>query len=138
MNINELLNKANEVIEEAQGVIEDKEAQEVVKEVEGLKVELMIDEATGESNNILMNITKNKLEEVKDIEGIHISTVGVWIWIEGETKAVKEELKEKGFKYSQKNKAWWFNPGTEYKKFKGRKYYTKEERAEKYGETIIK
>lgn len=37
---------------------------------------------------------------------IVIEVVGSWIWLSGETKSIKEELKEIGFRWRSKKKMW--------------------------------
>lgn len=134
MNINELLNKANELIGEAQGVIQE----ETQEEVQELNQEEAQEEAQGDKEKEIIEKINNKIELIKDIEGIHISQIGVWLWIDGETMKVKEELKNAGLKYSSKNKCWYYNANDEGKYKKYKRKYTKEEKAQKYGETIIK
>ena len=41
--------------------------------------------------------------------GIEVELCGSWIWVSGNTKAVKEELKALGFKWSHNKAAWYFH-----------------------------
>lgn len=71
-------------------------------------------------NNILehgiyfSNETKFDLELEKIIsqilhyENIVIEVVGSWIWLSGETKSIKEKLKELNFKWASKKKMWYY------------------------------
>ena len=71
-------------------------------------------------NNILehgiyfSNETKFDLELEKIIsqilhyENIIIEVVGSWIWLSGETKSIKEKLKELNFKWASKKKMWYY------------------------------
>ena len=104
MNINELLNKANEVIAEAN--------EEIKEEV---KIELMVDECESTKGKF-DEVLKEKIDLIKELEGIHINKMGVWLWVEGDTIKVKEELKNAGFKYASKKKMWYFNPDELYQK----------------------
>ena len=45
------------------------------------------------------------------LPGIIIELCGSWLWITGETRAVKEELKEIGFRWSSNKKAWYYHEG---------------------------
>ncbi|ENG7912495.1 hypothetical protein R4575_17030 [Acinetobacter baumannii] len=69
-------------------------------------------------------IIHQKISELvgKGFKGIRIETIGVWIWVSGDTKPYKEELKEMGFKWSTNHKKWsfagqksgWTNKGMSY------------------------
>ncbi len=71
-------------------------------------------------NNILehgiyfSNETKFDLELEKIIsqilhyENIVIEVVGSWIWLSGETKLIKDNLKELNFKWASKKKMWYY------------------------------
>lgn len=52
------------------------------------------------------------------LPGIIIELCGSWLWITGETRAVKDELKEIGFRWSKNKTAWYYHRG-EYHKSKG-------------------
>lgn len=65
------------------------------------------DEAPGEFIHIV--------DELIKYENITIEVCGLWLWVSGETKAIKEELKKLGLKFS-KNKAAWYYAGTATKK----------------------
>ena len=41
-----------------------------------------------------------------------IEIIGTWIWVSGDTYAVKAQLKELGFKWASKKKAWYWHPDT--------------------------
>ena len=41
-------------------------------------------------------------------ENIEIEVVGKWIWISGDTKAIKETLKNLGFKWASKKMMWYY------------------------------
>jgi len=71
-------------------------------------------------NNILehglyfSNETKFDLELEKIIsqilhyENITIEVVGSWIWLSGETRIIKDRLKELNFKWASKKKMWYY------------------------------
>jgi len=50
-------------------------------------------------------------EAVKDFPGITVEIIGTWMWVSGNTKAVKEELKAHGFKFARSKMAWYFHEG---------------------------
>lgn len=47
---------------------------------------------------------------------IIIEVVGSWIWVSGNTYAIKEEIKSLGFKWSKGNKKWYLGETTGKKK----------------------
>ena len=71
------------------------------------------------------------LNAVLPIHGLAVEICGVWIWVTGETRAHKERLKDAGFKWANKKKAWYFRP----EKFRSfsRGQSSLEEIREKYG-----
>lgn len=53
---------------------------------------------------------------------VDVELCGRWLWIGGDTKACKDELKALGCKWSPKKKLWsWHYPEEGAKKFKGKK-----------------
>jgi len=64
---------------------------------------------------------RQKLNQVIFFEGVLIEVIGSWIWISGDTRRIKEELKEKGFKFSHNKVAWYWYYG-EYRKFSNKSY----------------
>ena len=129
--INNLLNKADKVI--AKEV-----KQEEVKQEE-IKTELLLIEDTEDSNstNDLMEKANAKIELIKDLEGINIEKIGVWVWIDGDTKAHKDTLKDLGFKYASKKQMWYYNPDATYRK-RTKKTFSKEEMEALHGFEVIK
>lgn len=72
-------------------------------------------------------------------ENIEIVAIGSWLWIGGDTKPIKEQLKEKGFKWSTIKKKWYYNTSDKkYKYYKGRKLYNFEELKELHKSQVIK
>lgn len=57
----------------------------------------------------------NKLLHFPDIE---VELCGSWIWVSGETKAVKDDLKALGFKWSRNKAAWCFHRDPYHKRSK--------------------
>ena len=56
----------------------------------------------------------DKLAEVigRNLPGIRIMLVGTWLWIGGDTKPVKTQLKELGFKWHNERTLWFWNTGS--------------------------
>jgi len=62
-----------------------------------------------EASEIEFNtIYKEKIEVLIKIKNIEIEIVGNWLWVTGDTKPVKELLKEMKFMFSPKKVAWYY------------------------------
>ena len=71
-------------------------------------------------NNILENSTnflndsefdleiEKIISQILHYENIIIEVVGSWIWLSGDTKQIKDKLKELNFKYASKKKMWFY------------------------------
>jgi hypothetical protein len=100
-------------------------------------------------NSIYTNIIENKIyfsnefkfdleiekiiSQILHFENIVIEVVGSWIWLSGDTKSIKDNLKELNFKWASKKKMWYYG------EMKGRnpKEKSLEEIKSKYGcETV--
>ncbi|KIA92265.1 hypothetical protein OC25_17685 [Pedobacter kyungheensis] len=79
---------------------------------------------------------REAIEKIIHLQGITIELVGYWIWVTGNTIAVKNELKNAGFFFASKKLAWYFRTG-EYKCSKGSKKSLEEIR-DRYGSEVIK
>jgi len=69
----------------------------------------------------LLKNDKKACEALKSIIGLCGLTVemcGKWIWVTGETKTVKDILKEANFKWARKKLAWYWRPEEENYKVK--------------------
>ena len=61
------------------------------------------------SNDIEIDIELEKIISlILHFENIKIELVGSWIWVSGDTKSIKDKLKELGFKWASKKKMWYF------------------------------
>lgn len=47
---------------------------------------------------------------LKTIEGINLEMIGTWLWVTGETKAVRDTLKSVGCRYAPNKQAWYIAP----------------------------
>lgn len=79
---------------------------------------------------------RQAIEKIIHLEGIVIEVVGYWIWVTGNTMAVRGTLKEAGFFFASKKLAWYFRTA-EFKGTRGGKKSLDEIRA-KYGSEVIK
>lgn len=68
---------------------------------------------------------------VLKMENVLIEVVGSFLWVSGETKPYKEELKELGMKWARKKQAWYLSPKG-YKRF-GKKEFKMDEIRKMYG-----
>jgi hypothetical protein len=76
------------------------------------------------------------LQQLKQEKNLKIEQIGTWIWVSGDTYRIKEKLKEMGFFYSAKKKAWFFN-GEKFK-LPIRAYFKNlEELEQKFGFSVI-
>lgn len=59
------------------------------------------------------------LANIINLEGLEVEVCGSWVWVTGETKTHKEALKENGFKWANKKKAWYLKPEGDKKRYRG-------------------
>jgi hypothetical protein len=61
------------------------------------------------SNESKFDIELEKIiSQILHYDNITIEIVGSWIWLSGETKAIKDKLKELNFKWASKKKQWYY------------------------------
>lgn len=48
------------------------------------------------------------ISQILFYENVIIEVVGSWIWLQGDTKPIKDFLKELGFKWASKKKQWYY------------------------------
>ena len=87
------------------------------------------------SNDIKIDIELEKIISlILHFENITIELVGSWIWVSGDTKEIKDKLKEIGFKWASKKRMWFYG------EMKGRNPHEKslEEIKAKYGSETLK
>lgn len=61
------------------------------------------------------------IEKLLHMPGLVIELCGSWLWVTGNTKEHKEELKELGFKYSPNKYAWYYHSEPYHKRGKSKK-----------------
>jgi len=82
------------------------------------------------SNETKIDIELEKIiSQILHFEDINIELIGSWIWVSGDTKNIKDTLKELGFKWASKKKMWYYG------EMKGRSHTEKslDEIKSKYG-----
>jgi hypothetical protein len=87
------------------------------------------------SNDFKIDVELEKvISLILHFENITIELVGSWVWVSGDTKEIKEKLKELGFKWASKKKMWFYG------EMKGRNPQEKsmEEIKSKYGSETLK
>lgn len=83
-----------------------------------------------------LNVYSEVLSKIINLKGIVIELIGAWLWVSGDTKAHKNELKEAGFWYAPKKQMWYFRPKE--MKSKNHKPLNINEIRNKYGSDVIK
>jgi len=63
---------------------------------------------------------KVKIDEILNLTGIEIEIMGSWIWVTGNTRQNRTELKIAGFIFSPNKIAWYWHSG-DYSKKNGKK-----------------
>ena len=87
--------------------------------------------ATTETATEFMDI----IEKLIHMEGIEIEVCGSWVWVTGDTRPHKEELKALSFRWSSNKSAWYFHRDG-YKK-RSKKSLTLDEIRDYYGSEKI-
>ena len=87
------------------------------------------------SNDFKIDLDLEKIiSQILHFENITIELVGSWIWLSGDTKEIRDKLKELGFKWASKKKMWYYG------EMKGKSHGEKslDEIKDKYGSKIFK
>ena len=87
------------------------------------------------SNEFKIDLDLEKIiSQVLHFENITIELIGSWIWLSGDTKEIKDKLKEIGFKWASKKKMWYYG------EMKGKSHGEKslDEIKDKYGSKTFK
>ena len=64
-------------------------------------------------------------DKIKHIPGIEPEVCGTWLWVSGDTKPYKKQLKEAGLRWARKKARWYWRPEG-YRK-KSRRVFTMDE-----------
>ena len=76
------------------------------------------------------------ISEVLKMQGVEIEVCGNWLWLSGNTKDYKEDLKKLGCFWANKKKKWYYRPA-EHKSF-NKGAWDMDSIREKYGSSIVK
>ena len=49
------------------------------------------------------------IEKLLTLDGVEVELCGSWIWLTGNTRLYKDQIKALGFRWSQKKGAWYFH-----------------------------
>ena len=61
------------------------------------------------SNESKIDLELEKIiSQILHFENITIELIGSWIWLSGDTKAIKDILKDLNFKWASKKKMWYY------------------------------
>lgn len=74
---------------------------------------------------------KNIITVLMRMQGVHIEVIGCFIWLSGDTKPHKDQLKQLGFKWHSK-KSCWFKSPEGYRRY-GKSEYNMDQIREMYG-----
>ena len=87
------------------------------------------------SNSSKIDIELEKIISlILHFENINIELIGSWVWVSGDTREIKEKLKEIGFKWASKKKMWYYGE----MKAKNPNPKSMEEIKAKYGSETLK
>ena len=87
------------------------------------------------SNDFKINVELEKvISLILHFENITIELVGSWVWVSGDTREIKDKLKELGFKWASKKKMWYYGE----MKSKNPTPKSMEEIKSKYGSETLK
>ena len=71
-----------------------------------------------------------------NLPNCEVTIIGVWIWVTGDTRPVKDKLKSAGCKWHSRRKCWYFKPYKSRKtKYSG---LSLDELAFRYGSTRVR
>lgn len=88
------------------------EFQEMVNEYEHVLKRLLNGEGFNQEDQTdevkLDEILRNAYHAIMNLPAINIELAGKWIWVTGATYPVREKLREAGYFFASKKKAWYF------------------------------
>lgn len=76
------------------------------------------------------------ISEVLKMQGVIIEICGNWVWLSGETKAYKEQIKDLGFFWASKKLSWYYRPAEH--KSRCHKSWEMDKIRSKYGSSFVK
>ena len=89
-------------------------------------------------NSLTDSMKEKVIQVINNVYNYNLSIelIGEWLWVTGDTKAVKEVLKVNGFKFSRKKEAWYYHEMEGYRRFSKRGYSLNEIRS-RYGTSRV-
>lgn len=75
------------------------------------------------------------ISEVLKMQGVIIEICGNWIWLSGETRAYKDQIKALGFFWAGKKAKWYYRPAEH--KSRRHKAWDMDEIRNKYGSSVV-
>lgn len=58
----------------------------------------------------LDEILQGIFDKIKHMVDVNAEICGAWLWVSGNTKIYKEQLKEAGFRFSRNKMSWYWRP----------------------------
>ena len=112
---------------------------DLINEANGTNKTAAENEAIEARENVadLDNDLQAAVNKIIDLPGINIEVCGSWVWVSGDTRAVKTELKAAGFFWARKKCMWYFRKAEDRRWYKG-KTATMEHIRDKYGSEELK
>jgi len=56
----------------------------------------------------LIQKIEDQIAIAKTLPGVKVELIGSWVWVSGNTKPVKDDLKAAEFKWNSKRKMWYY------------------------------
>ena len=75
------------------------------------------------------------IAEVLKMQGVIIEICGNWVWLSGETKSYKDQIKALGFFWAGKKAKWYYRPAEH--KSRRHKSWDMDEIRNKYGSSVV-
>lgn len=77
----------------------------------------------------LTETMQDLIDKIKGFQGCKIEIIGSWLWISGNTRPVKDQLKALGFKFSRNKIAWFYHEDGSYRRFSKKNFSMNDIRA---------
>lgn len=78
-------------------------------------------------------LVREAIEKVITLPGITIEICGWWVWLSGDTRAVKDQIKASGYRWA-KQKSMWYFPGVP---SRGKGTYSMDDIRQTYGSEVV-
>ena len=67
-----------------------------------------LDEAEYSSMDAVSEAIRAAIEAIITLPGLGIEICGLWVWVDGQTRPVKEQLKAAGYRWAAKKEKWYY------------------------------